>query len=226
MATFVMLPGAGSSPWIWERVGAELERHGHEAVAVDLPCDDPSAGLPEYLAAARAAIGDRGDLVVVAQSLGAFTGVALAAEKDVRLLVLVAPMIPAPGETPGEWWERTDHASSIADVTERYGPIPEWDVPALHDVFLHDVPADVVEEADRHVRQQAGGIFATPLTIDSWPDVPTRVLIGTHDRFFPPDFQRRVAQERLDITPDEIATGHTPMLSRPDELAQRLLAYL
>jgi pimeloyl-ACP methyl ester carboxylesterase len=71
VATFVLLPGAGSGPWIWSRVCAELERHGHDAVAVDLPCDDPSAGLPEYLAAALAAIGDRRELLVVAQSLGA-----------------------------------------------------------------------------------------------------------------------------------------------------------
>jgi hypothetical protein len=55
--------------------------------------------------------------------------------------------------------------------------------------------------------------------------VPTRVLICRADRLFPPGFLRRVARERLDITPDEIDGGHTPALSRPHELTDRLVAY-
>jgi hypothetical protein len=38
-------------------------------------------------------------------------------------------------------------------------------------------------------------------------------------------FVRRVARERLGITPDEIDGGHTPALGRPAELAERLDAY-
>ena len=45
------------------------------------------------------------------------------------------------------------------------------------------------------------------------------------DRLFPAPFLRRVARERLGITPDEIDGGHTPALSRPKELAARLEAY-
>jgi pimeloyl-ACP methyl ester carboxylesterase len=59
----------------------------------------------------------------------------------------------------------------------------------------------------------------------AWPDVPTRVLICRDDRLFPTGFLRRVARERLGITPDEIDGGHTPALSRPHELADRLEAY-
>ena len=36
---------------------------------------------------------------------------------------------------------------------------------------------------------------------------------------------RGVAEERLGITPDEIDGGHTPALSRPKELAERLEAF-
>ncbi len=55
----------------------------------------------------------------------------------------------------------------------------------------------------------------------AWPNVPTHVLICRDDRLFPPSFLRRVAQERLGIVPDEIDGGHTPALSRPQELADR-----
>ena len=163
---------------------------------------------------------------MVAQSLGAFTGVALAAHADARLLVLVAPMIPLPGETPGEWWGHTGHAEAIAELTAQHGPVTGWDVATLQEVFLHDVDPELRMTAGEHAREQGGGVFATPLEIDSWPELPTRVLIGSNDRFFPPDFQRGVCAERLGVVPEEIATGHMPMLARPVELAERLLAYL
>lgn len=50
-------------------------------------------------------------------------------------------------------------------------------------------------------------------------------MIGRHDRLFPAPYLRRVARERLGITPDEIDSAHTPALSRPTELADRLATY-
>ena len=64
-----------------------------------------------------------------------------------------------------------------------------------------------------------------PSSLRAWPGVPTRVLIGRDDRLFPAGFLRRVARERLGLTPDEIDGGHTPALSRPYELVDRLEAY-
>ena len=111
MSMFVMVPGAGGAAWYWHRVVRELEARGHEAVAVDLPGADESAGLPEYAEAVVAAIGGRRDVVVVGQSLGGFTAPVACARARVRLLVLVNPMIPRPGETPGEWWGNTGWAA-------------------------------------------------------------------------------------------------------------------
>ena len=62
-----------TSGWYWHLVEAELRARGHDTVAVDLPCDDDSAGLSGYTDAVVTAIGDRTDLVVVGQSLGGFT---------------------------------------------------------------------------------------------------------------------------------------------------------
>ena len=45
------------------------------------------------------------------------------------------------------------------------------------------------------------------------------------DRFFPVDFQRRVAEQRLGITPDVMPGGHLVALAQPAELAARLAAY-
>lgn len=225
MATFVLIPGAGSGPWMWHLVVAELERRGHEGVAVDLPCEDAAAGLAEYTDATVAAIGDRKDVVVVAQSLGGFTGPLVCERVPVDLLVMLAAMIPKPGETPGEWWANTGHDEAIRDLIARQGPMRNWGPEGFIDAFLHDVDPALAEESGRHVREQSDGPFGAPWPLDAWPDVPTRVLIGTEDHFFPADFQRRVTRERLGITPDEIATSHMPMLARPAELTERLIAY-
>jgi pimeloyl-ACP methyl ester carboxylesterase len=64
-----------------------------------------------------------------------------------------------------------------------------------------------------------------PWSLDAWPDVPTRVLIGRGDRLFPADFQTRIARDRLGIEADEIEGGHLVALSRPAELVERLEAY-
>ncbi len=42
---------------------------------------------------------------------------------------------------------------------------------------------------------------------------------------FPAGWLRDVVRDRLGITPDELVSGHTPALSRPLELAERLEAY-
>ncbi len=49
--------------------------------------------------------------------------------------------------------------------------------------------------------------------------MPTRFVLCAGDRFFPPEFMRRVVAGRLGIVPDEIAAGHAVALSRPRELA-------
>src|SRR5688572_28757935 len=107
MATYVLIHGAGDVGWYWHLVEAELRARGHDVVAPDLPCEDDSAGLSEYASSVVQAIDGREDLVVVAQSLGGFTAPLVCERADVELLVLVAPMIPAPGESPADYWANT-----------------------------------------------------------------------------------------------------------------------
>jgi pimeloyl-ACP methyl ester carboxylesterase len=214
MASFVFVHGAGDVGWYWHLVEAELRARGHDTVAPDLPIDDDSAGLPEYADTVAAAAGDRTDLVVVAQSAGGFTAPLVCDRIPVRLLILVAPMIPAPGELPADYFSSTRYGD---EVRERYD-----DEIAL---FYQDVPPELAAEAQKRSRSQSEARMGEPLPLQAWPDVPTRILICRDDRLFPPSYLRRVARERLGIIPDEIDGGHTPALSRPHELADRLEAY-
>jgi len=214
MSTFVLIHGAGDVGWYWHLVEADLRERGHDTVAPDLPCDDDATGLPEYTDAVVEAIGDRTDLVVVAQSPGGLTAPLVCERVPVKLLVLVAPMIPAPGEAPADYWANTRYGE---EGQERY----EDDIA----LFYQDVPPELASEALKRSRRQSEARMGEPSPLAAWPDVPTWVLLCRDDRVFPAAFVRRVARERLGITADEIDGGHTPALSRPKELAERLEAY-
>jgi pimeloyl-ACP methyl ester carboxylesterase len=223
MSVFVLVPGAGGAAWYWHRVVPELRARGHEAVAVDLPGADESAGLPEYADVVAEAIGGRHDVVLVAQSMGGFTAPVACSRVPVRLLVLVNAMIPLPGETPGAWWDNTGWELARIAAARAAGYPAEFD---LATYFLHDVPAEVVATGEGHNFPEADIAFGQPCAIERWPDVPTRVLAGRDDRFFPMEFQRRIAGERLGVEVDSVPGGHLVALSRPAELTDQLTRYL
>jgi pimeloyl-ACP methyl ester carboxylesterase len=223
---YLLLHGASSDSWYWHLVAPRLTALGHRVIAPDLPCDQEDAGLPEYRDAALAALADRDpadELVVVAQSLSGFVGPLVAAAVPTRLLVLVCAMVPRPGESAGQWWEATGYGAARQESDAAAGLSAE---PGPDELFFADVPEAVTKAAfARGERGQTGGIFAAPWPLPAWPDVPTRVLVGRRDRFFPLGFQRRVVADRLGFAPDEIDTGHLPALVDPAGLVERLEAY-
>jgi pimeloyl-ACP methyl ester carboxylesterase len=214
VATFVLVHGAGDVGWYWHLTAAQLARQGHDVVAPDLPCDDDSAGLFEYRDVVLEAIGARGELVVVAQSFGAFTAPLVCERRTVRLLVLVAGLVPKPGEPPKDWWANTG-----------YEPVRGGWSGDEAATFYHDVTPELAAEALRRGRAQSDTPTQQPWPVARWPEVPTRFLLCRDDRLLPADFLRRVVRERLRIVADEIDGGHCVALSRPKELAERLDGY-
>jgi pimeloyl-ACP methyl ester carboxylesterase len=221
MSTFILIPGAGGAgEWYWHRVAGLLQAAGHTAIAVDLPADDESAGLPEYTDLVAGAVDGRDDVVVVAQSMGGFTALPVCTRVPARALVLLNAMIPEPGETAGDWWENTGAPAARLAAARRHGYAEELD---LATYFFHDVPAEVAADGARHERPEADIAFEQPCPFERWPDVPTTVLAGRDDRLFPVDFQRRVAHERLGLEAQIVPGGHLNALSEPEAVTRALL---
>jgi predicted alpha/beta hydrolase family esterase len=219
-ASFVLIPGAGGMAWYWHRVAALLEQAHREAIAVDLPGDDAAVGLDGYADIVIRAIGERPNVVLVAQSLGGFTAPLVCARRAVNMLVLVNAMIPRPRETAGAWWENTGAIAARVAAAAARGYSAEFD---LATYFLHDVPASVLRHGPSRQRDQAESIFSEPCRFDDWPRIPIRVIASADDRFFPVEFQRRIAGDRLRTEVDVIPGGHLVALSNPEGLADRLL---
>lgn len=214
MATFVCIHGAGGRASYWDLVATELGQRGHEVVAMDLPCDQ-EVGLGDYAAAVVDAIGDRrGELVLVAQSLAGLIAPLVCTQVPVDLMVLVAAMVPRPGESGGEWWSNTGHEAAVAAQG-----LPDDSEETL---FTHDVPADVLASVPPP-RNQTGTVLGEPWPLAAWPDVPTRFLVCRDDRFFPADWLRALVKERLGIDTTEIPGGHCAFLSQPEAMAAALV---
>ena len=169
MTSVVLIPGAGGLAWYWHLVAPLLRERGHAVVAPDLPCDDDGAGIDDYAKAALEAIGDRTNLILVAQSMAGFTAPLVCEAVPVDLVVLVAAMTPREGESPGEWWGNTGHAEAKREQAERDGRPDDFDPVAL---FLHDVPPDVAAESANHMRNQSGTPFSQQRPMPAWRGGP------------------------------------------------------
>ena len=225
MATFLLVHGAGDAGWYWHLLEAELQARGHHTIAPDLPCDNDTASLDDYVGTVVGAAAHRPDLAIVGQSYGAFTATLAATRLPAQLLVLLAGMIPASGETPGEWWSNTGYQKAAEEQARLDGGKHGHDDPLV--TYYDGVPRPLAEEAlSRGGRGESAAVWNTPWPLDAWPDVPTKFILCRDDRFFPAAFMRRQAQQRLGIAPDEVPGPHCVALSHPKQLSHLLVSYL
>ena len=223
-STFILVPGAGGDPLYWDLVVPLLREAGHEAVAVRLPAGEDGAGLAAYADAIAAAMGDRSDVVLVAQSMGAFSapdgrrgarrrGADRArraddprARRDPRdVLGRRAGRTPrsapsrsrrAATRTRRSIWTRC--SSTTCPPTSRRGC------------------------SRRATRATRASSSTDPWPLDAWPDIPTTVIAGARDRLLPLPFMRGLARDRLGL--DELTVidaGHLPALAAPRSSRER-----
>jgi pimeloyl-ACP methyl ester carboxylesterase len=220
--SFVLVPGAGGNAGLWQLVEPLLQRAGYHSVAVTLP-NWSGATFSDHADAIVAAAGAPDEVTLVAQSMGAFAAPLSCDRLPVAELVLLNAMIPAPGETAGEWWSNTGQAEAVRSNDLREGRDPDAGFDA-QTYFLHDLPPDVLELLmSSGEAEPVDSLFETRFPLTRWPDVPTTVLAGRNDRFFPYEFQRRIARDRLGLEVEQLPGGHLLALSQPEALAARLL---
>jgi pimeloyl-ACP methyl ester carboxylesterase len=220
VVTFVRPPGAGGPAPYWGLVRPRLEAAGHRVLAPDLP-NHRGATFADQADAVVALARDAERLVLVAQSMGSYAAVLAAERLAPAHLVLLDAMVPAPGESAGDWWEATGQpeARRTADVAAGRDPDAPFDLEA---VFLHDVPPAARGFLDGD-GNPADSLFEGPPAFTAWPDVPTTVISTSGDRLFPLAFQQRLARERLGLDPVVLPGGHLVALSEPGVVADVLL---
>ncbi|BBZ34202.1 alpha/beta fold hydrolase [Mycolicibacterium confluentis] len=225
MSTVVLVHGAWHGAWCWELLVPELERRGHRAIVVDLPCDDRDATLADYadvVAEAMNACSD-GDTVVVGHSLAGHVLPLVAARRPVSRLVFLCAMVPDPGRSQAQQERDEDLMDPryLSGLSRADGCTSWSDLDLAREMFYADCPDDVAAAAAVRLRPQSYGVVREVWT-DPLPAVPSTYIVCTEDRMVYPSWSRQVAVERLGADLVELPGGHSPFLSRPEALAEVL----
>lgn len=215
MTTYAFVHGAGDVGWYWHLVERELRARGHRTVAPDLPIDDELATLRDHaqvVVDAVRGIHHGGEIGVVGQSWGGYVAPIAAEALRADRLILVAAMIPRPGESAEEMFSNTG-----------------WEMPGgasgTIEVFYHDVDPRRAAEAVSRARPQSDATGREPWPLAAWPPIPTRAIVCGDDRFFGAEWLSGVVRDRLGIEADRLDSGHTPALSHPRELVELMESY-
>jgi pimeloyl-ACP methyl ester carboxylesterase len=225
-----LVHGAWHAAECWAPFVDELRRRAVDAVAVDLPTEDPAATTADYARLVDEALGDtRDDVVLVGHSLGGLTLPVVAGLRPVRRMVFVCGLVPRPAES----WDSVARshrdlfsAELAAGQLVHDDGSTSWDPAAAVDVFYADCEPRLAAAAAARLRRQCWTPTRVAAPFTRWPDAESRYVVCADDRALVPDGQRRVARELLEVEPIELPGGHSPFLSRPAALADVVLADL
>jgi pimeloyl-ACP methyl ester carboxylesterase len=216
VATFCLLHGDWHDGSCWDPLLEPLRARDHDAVAPDLPYDDPGARFEERARPALAAIEGRSDPVVVGHSASsgyaAFVAQATPGSLLVHLCPRLGPFSP-PAGAPRAF--RTDFPFPPKDAAG----LTVWDPEVAIGAMYGRLPSDTARALAERLRP---GAPAAEYPLSGHPDVPTILIYAAEDEFFEPEWERFMAREVLGVEPIEIPGGHFPMVEDPEALTALL----
>jgi pimeloyl-ACP methyl ester carboxylesterase len=223
---FALVHGSYHGAWCWDFLTPELERLGHRVITMDLPIADPSLGAADYAKAVDRALDPTSKPVLVGHSMAGLVIPLVAERRPVRRLVFLAAFLAAPGRSAndqrgseaidGRVPPKTAEWTDLGDDVWMVGPN------TATELFFHDAPAATARWATKRLRPQSYRVFAETSPLKRWPDVESRSIVCADDRAINPEWVRSAARDRLGVEAVELAGGHSPMLTRPAELARVL----
>jgi len=224
MTTFALVHGAWHGPWCWERLVGPLRDRGHDVVTPELPSEDTELGLDDYAETIDRALGDADDVVLVPHSLGGLVGPVVAGRRPLRALVYLTALVPEPGLSFSNQLSASSEPILLFEggrMVDDEGRSYWGDPDATARIMYGDLSPEDAAWAVERLRPQAQRSQTEPSPA---PPPGTRVesIIGANDRVVSPAWSRRVARERLGVGPIELPTGHFPMITHSELLADAL----
>lgn len=211
--------------WWWHLAAAALQERGITSAAPALPScgegDRPAGphgpGLPEDVAAVRAALTEGDEpIVVVGHSYGGIVAAeAATGAETVRHMVFVSSYLPEPGEslstfgsdTPPPFLDFDPGGGTFGARAELYA-----------ETFVQDCPPDIVRDGAARLARQTLAVTQQPVRAPAWHDLPTTYVVCTEDRGTPAAAQREFSRRAAKVI--EVKAGHHPFLSQPQAIAQ------
>jgi pimeloyl-ACP methyl ester carboxylesterase len=195
-----------------------LADQGQAAEAVELP-NDPQLGAEDFAEVMRAQVSDVVTPTVVVHSGSGPLLPAAARAFGARHQVWLAAWVPDGGATFAK--DVADHAADAFNPAW-VGQDPTRDDAVAKEFVYHDCDEGTlvwalstrrlfVPRAVYHERIQLAC------------EIPSAYIVCTQDRTIRPEWQERMARERLGVEPIKIAAGHCPNISQPERLGAILV---
>lgn len=227
MSEFLLIHGTAHGAWCFGSTIAALRALGHSARAIDLPgcgADTTPAALATLDACATAILSALTKPAILVGHSAAGFPITAAAEKDptnIAALVYLAAYVPQPHRTLADM--RRAGPSQPLKGAFRLSPDRQsftFDPAIAADRFYHDCPPDIAAMALAQLTPQPTAPQETALpSTTTAARLPRHYIRCTDDRTIPPAYQTAMAAG-LPVT--DLPTGHSPFLSAPEALAQRL----
>jgi pimeloyl-ACP methyl ester carboxylesterase len=193
-------------------------------VAPELPSEDTQLGLEDYADAIDDALADADDVVLVPHSLGGLVGPVVAKRRPLRALVYVASLVPEPGLSFSEQLSAETEPVLLFEggrMIDEQGRSHWPDADATARIMYSDLSSEDARWAAERLRPQAQKSQGEPSPAPP-PELRVESILGAQDRVLSPAWSRRVARERLGVEPVELPSGHFPMITHPELLADAL----
>lgn len=247
MSTFCLVHGASLGAWCWERLIPELEMQGHQAIAMDLPIDDPTASLSDFADVVMQSIkGVDDNIILVGHSFASLVIPIVATKYPVQQLVFLGGLIPQIGmsgldqfydEVEPARLEKINYQPPDAKLFEQLSDEPDMYMPpclaliepssiteaVLMEFCFHDCEPDVARWAISKLREQLSLVSITEIfPLQTMPDLKYTYILCKDDRIISPTWSKYAARKRLGVEAIELPGGHYPHISHPLQLAEVL----
>ena len=215
---YVLIHSTGQGAAGWDRLVRALAERGSTAHAVELP-SDPDLSAAGYAELIRRQVDAVAAPIVLAHSGSGPLLPAAARALHARRQIWLAAWVP---RTDATFAEEVDAGAERAFNADWIGKDPIEDDAVAAAFLYHDCDDSALEWA-LSTRRLFVPRAVYNERISLAPEIPSTYIVAGDDRTIRPEWQRRMARERLGVEPIEIPTGHCPNVSLPDGLATILV---
>jgi len=217
--TIVLVHGAFVDGSEWDKVIPLLQAKGLKVVSVQ----NPLISLVEDVAATERAIaGQTGKVVLVGHSWGGMVITQAGAGDKVSALVYIAAFAPSEGQAASDLGKEYDPPAGMKKLQTDSTGYLSLPAEAMSQDFAPDAPKEETKLMSVSQVLINGKAFGEKVTTAAWRTKPSYFIVAAEDRMIAVDLELSMAK-KIGAKTVVLKTGHAPMLSQPQQVADVIL---